>query len=101
MNTRSITTAIAAAASVTLLTQCVIEAPTDTSRPAPYQSGGQAPADARADADQAYQAGVRLGMNDGASGQSRSPQRHQGQYPSGESDAFYSGYEKGYNQGMR
>ena len=80
-----------------LLSQCVVvdDSSPATSRPASNVSGSPQ------QSNQAYDLGLEKGFADGRGGLSRTPDRHAGTYPAGESDAFSMGYEAGYNKGIR
>ena len=88
-------TAIAAVLCTPFLTQCVIE-DSSGNLSQPTNVSGNA-----AKSEHVFEKGVKMGRHDGRSGLSRNPGRHNGQYPAAESDAFFAGYEKGYNQGIR
>ena len=80
-----------------LLTQCLVVDETGSAIIAPPTDVSSGPARTQS----VHELGYQKGLEDGRGGGSRNPQRHAGTYPSGDSDAFNMGYEKGYNQGIR
>jgi len=48
-----------------------------------------------------YELGVEKGRADGRTGMSRRPDRYSVSYPAAEVEAFKSGYEAGYNEGIK
>ncbi len=78
-----------------LLTHCVVVDPSAGGSGYPgNQPGYESPSGST------YRLGQERGYEDGQSGRSRNPRRHDGDFPPAEASVFNRGYEAGYNSGM-